>query len=93
MEVVAALCGVIGALVTALGIIVKRLKDTSGGNNDVNQSRSMRREFTTQVSLCNERFITLASTIGSVNTALTNMNDRQSRLEAKIDTIIAKGHE
>ena len=90
-EVIAALCGVIGALVTALGVVSKRLRTNSQDSSNTNGGKISRNIFDTQVSLCNERFITLASNIGSINTSLTNIMERQTRIEDKIDRFLGGG--
>ena len=89
-EIIAVLCGVIGALVTALGVVSKRLR-TNGSNSKINGEKISRNIFDTQVSLCNERFITLASNIGSINASLTNIAERQTRIEDKIDRVLEDG--
>ena len=88
-EVIAVLCGVIGALVTALGIMTKRLKNYSNGNITKGDD-TIRKDFNAQVSLCSERFITLASNVGSITTSLANIIERQSKMDDKIDSLIKR---
>ena len=84
-EVVAALSATIIALSASLGIALKRTR-----NNSSSTPNTLRNDFNAQVLLCNERFITLASDMGSVKSTLTTINERQTRMESKVDELLSK---
>jgi hypothetical protein len=93
-ELIAALSAIIVTLGTALGILLKRMKNNVKGGYADYESTPLRRDFANQVKLCNERFITLASDIGSIKSSVTSIekaaSDGQRRIEDKLDDALRK---
>lgn len=93
-EIVLALIGIIGVLVTAFVVVVKvksrnfaSMKASANPGPNGTRLQSLDREFGEHLIRCSDRFMGMAGEMGSINASLKSIDSRQASMERKLDRL------